>query len=271
MDFEITDFNRDVLDKSREIPVLVDFWAEWCAPCKVLGPILERLAAKNTGKWVLAKVNTEKNQDIALQYKIGSIPNVKLFIDGAVVDEFLGSLPEDLIIKWLKSAVPGKFDLQIKVSLDLLKSGQAGKAAGILKKVLEVEPENTEVKVLLGRAVVFSDPDRAESLCKDVQPNDEFYETAEMVVQCAGLLKKRTNTIVLAEAPVKALYLDAIESLANQDFDSALEKMIRVLGENRAYDNDGARKACVAIFHCLGEEHEITKKHRHAFGMVLNV
>jgi putative thioredoxin len=271
MDFEITDFKREVLDKSYDIPVLVDFWAEWCAPCKVIGPILERLAAANTGKWILKKLNTEKHQDVALQYKIGSIPNVKLFIDGTMVDEFLGSLPEEMIIKWLKNAVPGKFDGQIKESLDLLKNGQAELAAVILDQVLEVEPGNIEAKVLLGRAVVFSDPNRAESLCQGLQLNDEFYETAEMVLQCAGLFKKRANPGLLAEAPVKALYLDAIESLAHQDFDSALDKMIRVLSENRAYDNDGARKACIAVFHCLGEDHEITKKHRHAFGMVLNV
>ena len=271
MDFEITDFKRDVLDKSHEIPVLVDFWAEWCAPCKVLGPILEGLAAKNTGKWVLAKLNTEKHQDIALQYNIGSIPNVKLFINGTVADEFLGSLPEDLVIQWLKKAVPGKFDDQIKESLDLLKGGEAELAAVLLEQVLEVEPGNVEAKVLLGRAVVFTEPDKAESLCKGLQPEDEFYETAEMVIQCAGLFKKRTNPGLLAEAPVKSLYLDAIESLAHQDFDSALEKMIRVLEQNRGYDNDGARKACIAIFHCLGEDHEITKKHRPAFGMVLNV
>jgi putative thioredoxin len=271
MDFEITDFKREVLDKSHEIPVLVDFWAEWCAPCKVIGPILERLAAANPGKWVLKKLNTEKHQDIALEYKIGSIPNAKLFIDGVVVDEFLGSLPEDLIIKWLKNAIPGKFDDQIKESSDLLKGGEAEMAAVLLEQVLQAEPGNMEAKVLLGRTIVFTDPERAESLCRELQPNDEFYDTAEMVIQCAGLFKKRTNPGLLAEAPVKALYLDAIESLALQDFNSALEKMIRVLGENRGYDNDGARKACIAIFHCLGEDHEITKKHRHAFGMVLNV
>jgi putative thioredoxin len=188
-----------------------------------------------------------------------------------VVDEFLGSLPEDLIVKWLKAAIRGKFDSQISESLDLLKSGRAAEAAIVLESVLEVESENIQAKVMLGRAVVFTDPIRAESLCRGLLPESEFYETAQMVIQCAGLFKKKASPGLLLEAPVKARYLDAIESLANQDFNAALEKMIGVMAENRAYDNDGARKACVAIFHCLGEEHEITKRHRHAFGMVLNV
>ncbi|HUI93576.1 MAG TPA: tetratricopeptide repeat protein [Chitinivibrionales bacterium] len=271
MDYEITDFEQDVIEKSKEIPVLADFWAEWCAPCKVLGPILERLAEKNAGKWILVKVNTEAHQDVALRYKIGSIPDVKLFIGGEVVDEFLGALPEELIVKWLKEVIPGKYDAQMKESLDLLKSGQAERAAVLLEQVLEAEPGNSEAKVLLGRALIFSDPDRAESLCREVQPGDEVYETAEMVLQCSALLKKRNDPDALADAPVKALYLDAIDSLSRQDFDSALGKMIRVMEKDRAFEGDGAKKACIAIFHCLGEDHEITKKHRHAFGRVLNV
>jgi putative thioredoxin len=271
MEFEITDFQRDVIAKSREIPVLVDFWAEWCGPCHILGPVLERLASRNIGKWVLAKVNTEKHQDIAARYKIGSIPDVKLFVDGIVVNEFTGALPENLVIEWLKKAIPGKFFGQIQESLDLLKSGQVKNASVILEHVVEVEPDNVEAKVLLGRSIVFTDPDRAEVLCMGIEADNPYYETAELVIQYAGLFRKRNNPDLLAASPVKALYLDAIESLSRQDYDSALDKLIRVLGENRTYDNDGARKACIAVFHFLGEEHEITKKHRRSFGSALNV
>ena len=271
MEFEITDFQRDVLDRSRTIPVLVDFWAEWCSPCRVLGPILEKLAASNAGKWVLAKVNIETHQDIATRYSIASIPAVKLFIDGAVVNGFVGSLAETAIIQWLKEALPGEFDNQIDEAFELLKRGRAQDAAITFEHVLEAEPENETARIGLARAIVFTDPDRAEVLCGGTAVGSELYETAEMVLQCAGLLKKRKNPGVLPEGPVKAQYLDAIDSLAKQDYDSALDKMIRVLSVDRAFDNDGARKSCVAIFHCLGEDHEITKKHRRAFGSALNV
>ena len=107
MSHEITDFTTDVLERSNSIPVLVDFWAAWCGPCRTLGPVLERLAEKQAGRWVLAKVDTEKFPQIAAQYGVRGIPNVKLFIKGKVVDEFTGALPERAVEQWLAKAVPG--------------------------------------------------------------------------------------------------------------------------------------------------------------------
>ncbi|HEY6866409.1 MAG TPA: thioredoxin, partial [Candidatus Eisenbacteria bacterium] len=102
MSHDITDFEQDVIAKSRTVPVLVDFWAEWCGPCRVLGPVLERLADQAQGRWVLAKLDTERFTDVASRYGIMSIPNVKLFVNGEVADEFVGALPEREVRAWLE-------------------------------------------------------------------------------------------------------------------------------------------------------------------------
>ena len=103
-EYDIEDFQRDVIERSRTVPVVVDFWAEWCAPCRVLGPTLERLAGKAGGAWVLAKVDTEQFPQVATSYGIRSIPDVKLFVDGQAVNEFSGAVPEPMIITAAGSA-----------------------------------------------------------------------------------------------------------------------------------------------------------------------
>jgi len=108
IDKELIDFQSDVIEASKKAPVLVDFWAEWCGPCVYLSPTLEKLANEAGESWNLVKVNTESQQELAIQYGIRSIPNVKMFIDGEVAGEFIGALPEEDIKQWLELNIPEK-------------------------------------------------------------------------------------------------------------------------------------------------------------------
>lgn len=103
MEIEVTDLNfeKEVIDKSKTIPVLVDFWASWCGPCMMLGPVLEKLATEYEGKFILAKAETDNNQEQANKFGVMSIPSVKLFKNGIIVDEFVGAQPEEKIKEWL--------------------------------------------------------------------------------------------------------------------------------------------------------------------------
>jgi len=103
--YEIADFQKDVIEASYEKPVLVDFWAAWCGPCRMLGPTLEKLAEENAEKWTLAKVNTDEHQRLAMEHNIRGIPAVKLFSKGQVVNEFTGAMPEFFVRRWLNQAI----------------------------------------------------------------------------------------------------------------------------------------------------------------------
>lgn len=158
MPHDVSDFPKEVLERSFDIPVLVDFWAEWCAPCRMLSPILERLAQQNAGKWALAKVNTERLPDVASKYAVQSIPNVKLFVEGKVVGEFVGAQPEYVIMQWLRKNLPSKLQARIDLARTLIAEQREADARTLLENVLAAEPGNQEVKVLLAQLCVFEDP-----------------------------------------------------------------------------------------------------------------
>ena len=143
MNHEVKDFSTDVLQASFNKPILVDFWAEWCGPCRVLGPSLERLAAKNNGEWSLVKVNSDENPELSAEYGIRSIPNVKLFYKGEVINEFVGALPEQAIIEWLKKNIPGKHQDLLSNAETLLSSGNEMEAQQILDELLRKDPRNS--------------------------------------------------------------------------------------------------------------------------------
>lgn len=103
MAYEVTNFVTDVITRSHEVPVVVDFWAPWCGPCRMLGPVIEKLASEADGKWGLVKVNTDDNQNIAAQYQVRGIPNLKMFVNGEPVSEQVGALPEPILKEWIEN------------------------------------------------------------------------------------------------------------------------------------------------------------------------
>lgn len=270
MNFEISNFEDEVLEKSKQIPVLVDFWAPWCGPCRTLSPALERLAEKYNNKFVLVKINTDENQELAVKYGIRGIPAVKLFSNGNIIDEFVGALPENMVEDWLKKAIPSKYRSSIESAKKLFVSRKLQEAKGIVERVLDNEPNNEEAKLLMGKILLFQDRDKARELVKGVDNSLENFEEAESITTLIDLLDKYEND-TLPEGEGENEYAAAIEELKSQKFDLALEKFINVVKINRQYDEDGARRACIAIFKYLGEESETTLKHRKEFNSSLYI
>lgn len=269
MNHEVKDFQKDVIEKSFDKPVLVDFWAEWCAPCRMIGPVLEKLAEENKDNWDLVKVDTEKNQQIAMKYGVRGIPNVKMFRNGEVINEFTGALPESAIKEWLGKSIPSKFSDQIEHAKILLKKGNNSDAKVLLEEIHKGDINNSDVKVLLAKILLFDDFKEAIRLVQNVDGNSDNIQLGEAISTLAELLSRESQSF--SSSDVTELYISAIEDIRRQNFDSALENFIEVIRTDRDYDNDGARKACIAIFKFLGEENEITLKHRRDFGSALYI
>ncbi|MEK6572361.1 MAG: thioredoxin [Bacteroidota bacterium] len=268
MSFDVHNFETEVIQRSYQIPVLVDFWAEWCAPCRMLSPVLEQLAGRSIGEWVLAKVNTEEHPDVAATYGIRSIPNVKLFYGGKVVAEFVGALPENLVLQWLKKNLPSRNQSKVEEARVLIAEGRIAEAQPLLETILSEEPDNQQAKVLLARTYLFANPARAEQLAEEVD-DPQHLELSEAVKTLARLITLESDPEQLPDSPTKQQYLGGIADLKSQQFEDALEKFIAVIRSNRYYDDDGSRKACIAIFKFLGEEHTVTQKYRREFSSAL--
>jgi putative thioredoxin len=236
----------------------------------MLGPVLERLAEKNVSKWELAKVNTEELPDISAAYGIRSIPNVKLISQGQVIGEFSGAMPEQMVVEWLEKYLPGKIKQEMEEAKSLLNEGKIFDAQLLLQNILAEEPENAEAKVYLAKTLLFESPDEAARLIEGID-EPKFNEVLETISTFTRLFDLKTNPNLLPESEVKANYIEAIHFVHAQNFDSALEKFIEVIRADRYYDDDGSRKACIAIFKYLGDEHPTTLKWRREFSSALYV
>lgn len=269
MSYDVTDFTTDVLEQSKTKPVLVDFWAEWCQPCKMLTPVLEHLAEKHQDSWTFAKVDTEKFPEIANEYGVRGIPNVKLFADGKVVDEFTGVQPDYAIEQWLQRALPSKHAKDTAHAEQLIADENTTEARAVLERVLVEAPDNEHARVLMAQLCIFSNPQRAEELVENVLADSRYYDKAESVRAFARFGTLMAQPEALPEGEQKEVYLAAIAAVEQRNFDAALDGFINVIREDRYYDDDGSRKACIAIFKYLGEEHDITRKHRRSFDSAL--
>lgn len=257
-------FDQEVLQKSFEKPVLVDFWAPWCGPCRVLGPVIEQIASEQSDRWQLVKVNTEEEYELAERYQIRSIPNVKLFYQGEVIGEFMGALPRSAIENWLSEHLP---DDRIEVFNKLLatfQQDQTSESLLAIESFVNQYPDLKEPTVILAKILVFTEPDKATALVQSVVMGDKLYDDAQDIRTIADLMKLEPQEVPVAQALLKSQ-----KAIQNDDLETALQAVIDATTIDKSFQDDLPRKAAIALFRLLGAKHELTKKYRWRFDMAL--
>lgn len=275
-------FDQEVLARSQQTPVLVDFWASWCAPCRTLGPVLEKLSGEYGGAFLLAKVNTDENQQLATQCGVRSLPTVLLVSQGQIVDGFVGAQPEAAIKALLQRrgvqpAAPGEEEPLPQPAVEVKDRQEAIRQ---LRARLDSEPDNHALHAqLAGLLIADGDYDAAaevlDRLPAEKRDDKEiaalrvhvrFGQTAAAAPDSATLEQR------LAERPEdsEARYLLGIRQAVSNQHESALDTLLDLVRRDRQYGDDAARKAIIDIFALLGGAGPVVKQYRSRLSASLN-
>lgn len=262
-DVTVTDFDQKVLAASQQAPVLVDFWAPWCQPCTILKPILEKLAAELGGKFILAKVNSDENQELAARYGVRGIPAVKAFVDGQMVDEFTGALPEAQIREFLGRLLPSPADPLRKEALAAYARGEIDAARKIMAEAINLDPSNDNAYLdFVEMSLAANALDEARELL------DVIADRARDTARVASLQAQLQLAVAGGGADVAALQaavadkpdaLDARLQLANalavgQDYRGAFEQLIEIVRRDRGWNEEAGRKTMLTLFKLLAAQ-----------------
>lgn len=266
------DFVKIVVEGSNQRPVLVDFWATWCAPCRTLGPILDKIAQEWGGKLLVAKIDTDQEKSLATQLGIRSLPTVKLFQNGRSVGEFMGAIPESEVRAFLNRHLPRASDPLLHQAETLLSQGNAVKAVELAERARNNDPNNARSIIIYAKAkLALEDLDAAQTAL-DTLPIPEN-NTAEVKALRANLLFKKLAMQLpqqqileqrLATQPnaSEVRYQLAVLQVVAGNYQEALENLLILLRKDRSYGEDAARKGILLVFELLGGTGELVSRYR---------
>ncbi|WGS49215.1 thioredoxin [Paraburkholderia sp. D15] len=274
MDTTLATFEQDVITASTLAPVLVDFWAPWCGPCKSLGPMLEKLEAEAGGKWKLVKVNVDENQELAAHFQVRSIPHVMAFADGRPVDQFVGVLPEGQLREFIERLVPQGADAARLEAQAALEDGRREDAYDALQAALAYDPGFDEAR--MDRIEMLIEDDRIDEARNEVDLLSP--KTTQGIDDRFNAIKTRLDAVDAAAdlPPTDALEArvaaqpDDLEArfdlasalIAHRKYEGALEHLLAIVQRDRTFRDDIGRKTMLSVFDLAAHQPQLVSQWR---------
>ena len=274
MDTTLATFEHDVINASMLAPVLVDFWAPWCGPCKTLGPMLEKLEAEAAGKWKLVKVNVDENQELAAHFQVRSIPHVVAFAEGRPVDQFIGVLPEGQLRAFLDRLVPEGADAERHAAQTAWAAGRRKEAIDTIKAALALDPGYDDARLdLIEWLIAERRIDEAKEEDKLLSPKttqgiDARYNALKTELDAADAAADLPPADALIDAvnanpdDLEARFALANRLIAGRDYGGALEHLLAIVVRDRAFMDDVGRKTMLSVFELAANQPDLVSQWR---------
>jgi putative thioredoxin len=263
IDVNEVDFEYEVIAYSQNSPVLVDFWAEWCQPCKTLSPLLERLTAEAQGGLRLAKVNIDQNPNLAQMFNVRSIPTVKAFTQGHVVAEFTGIQPEERLRDFIAKIVPpSAVDLEIEKGENLLTLEKWTEAEIVFRQALTIKPESPPALLGLTKSLLaLGYGEEALQNLSDFPASREL-SSAERLLPFANTLVKYQSDSLPMENDLDIAFANSIRLAGSGKLAASLDGLLDILRQDKRYRNKLAQEVVLGLLEILGVDNPQTKAYR---------
>jgi len=273
-DVDELSFGPMVIERSRQLPVVVDFWAPWCGPCRLLGPTLERLVATYNGQIALAKLNTDDNPRLSQEFRIQGIPAVKAFRDGRVTDEFTGALPEPQVRAFLERLLPSEADRLAAGAATLAYSGDRAAAEAEYRRALEADNGHAAANLGLARLLEARGANEEALRLLTMLPADPEATRlrAELNLRRAAGgadLAELEARVAASPEEIDVRYRLSTAFAAAGRYEAALDHLLEVVRRDRAYGDDAGRKSMLEIFAVLGDADPFTHRYRRRLSSLL--
>jgi putative thioredoxin len=269
---EVTDdsFESDVIQQSEDMLVIVDFWAPWCGPCRVLGPVLEKLAADPNLNFILAKVNVDENPQVSMRYQVQGIPAVKAFVDGEVEDEFVGTLPEVRVRQFIEKLLPDEADLAFREANSLLATRHWAQAEDAFREFLDANPQHDGARLGLARALIAQGSGCEAAELLEGSWHGPAMVPANRLLPLARFLCWATQLDDDVERePLEAQFQQAGRLLQRHNVEAALDGLLDVLRQDKRYRGGEPKEVMLGVFELLGDEDPLTESYRRELASVL--
>jgi putative thioredoxin len=263
------DFQHEVIVYSNTIPVVVDFWAEWCQPCHLLTPILEKLAVEANGAFRLAKVNADENPNLTMQLNIQSLPTVKAFHRGQLVKDFTGAQTEMAVRDFLRSLAPSAGDLELERGQGLLRMQDWEKAAASFQKMLRTSPDNSTALLGLAKTqIARGEPASALPILRAFPAGKELKSAEQLHDLASAMAQLSTEPQSIPENDLGAAYRQALKLIQIGNLEAAADGLLDILRSDKSFLQDQVRKTMVGLL-TLMEDHPDVRKYRDELASIL--